>query len=142
LAEARRIDEVKDIRDKAVAMQEYAKQAKDGQLVGWSTEIRARAEDRGGQMLAEMGEDGARAKGGGDLRKEFKPATLSDLGVTKAQSHRWQRFAALPAEVKEEKIQLAVKKAIAVVEGTSNYPAGERSRCHNQNCMTKAYNFT
>jgi hypothetical protein len=44
-------------------------------------------------MLREMAERGERAKGGGDLKKELRPATLSDFGITKTQSHRWQKVA-------------------------------------------------
>jgi N6-adenosine-specific RNA methylase IME4 len=113
LAEAHRVDEVKEIRDKAVAMQAYAKQAQDTTLITQATEIRMRAEQRAGKLLREMAERKERHSGRGDQKTGSQVATpkLVDLGITKTQSSRWQRLAALDSESFEEKVETASKRA-------------------------------
>lgn len=54
ITEAYQVDEVKDIRDRAIALEEYARQAKNEEMVRQCAEIRLRAERRAGQLLAVM----------------------------------------------------------------------------------------
>lgn len=105
---AHRVDEVKTIRDKAQAMAAYARQAKDTELVEWATEIKVRAERRAGEMLAEMG---VRA-GNPQLSKATTIApTLANLGISRDQSSRWQKLAAVPEDQFEKAVEAAKQVA-------------------------------
>jgi N6-adenosine-specific RNA methylase IME4 len=100
LAEARTLDEVKDIRDKAEAIRAYARMAKDQQLEIDATEIRVRAMRRIGEMM-EDGKD-ERAGHGGDRKskdseKPLKP-TLAEAGIDKNLAHQARQLAAMTEE--------------------------------------------
>lgn len=98
IAEARDVDEVKDIRDKAEAVRQYAKQAGLGlEMINDAAEIKLRAERRAGEMLAVMEKnDGGRpTKTGNSVLPVLEP-TLEEMGVSKMESSRWQRMAELP----------------------------------------------
>jgi hypothetical protein len=112
LAEAHRVDEVKSIRDKAIAMQAYARQAKDTTLLTQATEIRMRAERRAGELLIEMAERKERLASKDTLARgrsvpPREVSTLSDLGVTKTQSSRWQRLARIEPDKFERNVTRA-----------------------------------
>jgi len=87
IQEAYEVDEVKDMRDKAIAIQTYARQAQNVELERQACEIRLRAERRAGQLLKVM--DKAKAAPGnqysGPVQQDDRstPATLDDLGITK-----------------------------------------------------------
>ena len=104
LSEAKAIDEVKDIRDKAEAMRLYAKQAKDFDMANWAAEIRIRAERKLGEMLKAQRESGGMAKPTGSNQyqdrshDETDPPRLVDMGITKSMSSRAQAIAAVPEE--------------------------------------------
>jgi hypothetical protein len=103
LAEAHSIDEVKTIKDKAAALQLYARQAKDTELEFYAAEIRVRAERKAGEMLRDKD---SRAKPG-QYQQESSPVTLAELNISKNESSQWQRLASVPEEVFEEKINKA-----------------------------------
>jgi len=94
IAEAHTVDEVKDIRDKTMALEHYARQARNIEAERQCIEIRLRAERKCGELLA-GGVD--RAERGRPQKTSSEP-TLSDLNISRDQSSQWQRLAAIPAE--------------------------------------------
>jgi hypothetical protein len=107
IAEAKSVDEAKEICDVAEAMKAYARMSKDRQMEIDASEIRIRAERRLGEMIAEQKRTvglnpGVRTQGGGDGAggaMQEPPAdrpTLADAGIDKKLSSRSQQIAAIP----------------------------------------------
>ena len=104
VAEAYAIDEVKEILDKTVAIEVYARQVKNQELETAAAKIRMRAERRLGQLMAELHAEGRIHRGGrpsAETSSGSEPVSqvrLADLGIDKKLSSRAQDLAALPDE--------------------------------------------
>jgi N6-adenosine-specific RNA methylase IME4 len=97
-------------------MQPSARQAKDHTLIEEATEIRLRAERRAGEMLRDMATTGERVKSGGQTRIEYPKVTLSEIGVSKMESSKWQLLARLDEARFEERVK-AMKRQAASAAG-------------------------
>jgi hypothetical protein len=118
LAAASRVDEAKNIRDRAEAVRVYATQARDYDLQNRAATIRLLAERRAGQLLADMAKNpGTRGEGrprkDGSKKRRYSrdtayPPTLEELNISKVQSSKWQRLARL---VDDETFEEALRRA-------------------------------
>ncbi|HEX2473345.1 MAG TPA: hypothetical protein VHK01_01285, partial [Lacipirellulaceae bacterium] len=102
LAEARSLEEIKTIRDKAEAVRKYAQSASLGlDVQNRAAEVKLRAERQAGKLLSQMMLRGGdrRSKGHRDRLK------LGDLGLTPNQSKRWQLQARVPENLFREHIR-------------------------------------
>lgn len=117
LAEARRVDEVKDIRDKAEAIRAYARMAKDVQLEMDAAELRLRAERRLGIMLDQAKRDGI-LKGGRPSRsaenrsgeEQFSRITLDEIGIDRKLSSHAQKVGGIADRAFEAMVELTRKR--------------------------------
>jgi hypothetical protein len=91
------VDEVKDIRDQAIALEVYARQAKNTEAERKACEIRLRAERRAGELSRQIphSNPGSRKK---DLAGAVPPKSqvLRDAGVSEDQARQWEKLAAVP----------------------------------------------
>jgi hypothetical protein len=102
LAEARSLDEIKMIRDKAEAVRKYAQSASMGlDVQNRAAEVKLRAERQAGKLLAQL------MLRGGDRRSKSHcdRLKLDDLGLTANQSKRWQLQAKVPEDLFREHVQ-------------------------------------
>ena len=129
IAECHAIDEVKDIRDKAMALELYAKQARNTEAERKASEIRLRAERRTGELLKELARATpvevataggfAKAATPNDADKQtaaFTPtpspyaSALQQTGISTQTASRYQALANVPAQVFEEALRDPVVK--------------------------------
>jgi hypothetical protein len=109
LAIAKSLDEVMEIADKATAIKEYARRAKDRQLQIDATEIVIRSERRLGEMLTEIKATTGLSQGGRpsetptDMEGVSAP-TLDEIGIDYKLSSRAQKLAAVPEKTMESRI--------------------------------------
>lgn len=100
LSQARTVDEVKDIRDKAEALRMYMRQQRASlEAQNHCAEIKLRAERRAGEILQAMPKnEGGRPVETSNTVLPVSEPTLKDMGIEKMQASRWQTIAALPKE--------------------------------------------
>jgi N6-adenosine-specific RNA methylase IME4 len=124
LAEARSVDDVKNIRNQAIALETYARLAKDRTLINDATDIRLRAELRLGEMILAQKETiglnhglaGSRVSGTEREPLKDERPTLAENGIDKKLSARVQNFARLPPAERELRISAAKKESVAHIE--------------------------
>jgi hypothetical protein len=109
IAAAYDIDEVKDIRDKAMALERYAAQARNTEAERQACEIRLRAERRAGQLLREMEKAKGTLRRGDTMLPREDETKLADIGVSKKQSSDWQKLAGVPETDFEDAVKSSAK---------------------------------
>jgi hypothetical protein len=92
---AYQVDEVKDIRDKALAFEAYARQAHNIEAERQACDIRIRAEKKGGQLLRAMRKTKGRPRTAAP--SAFQKA-INAAGLSKDQAKRWQQLAGVSEE--------------------------------------------
>jgi hypothetical protein len=101
ISEAYEVDEVKDIRDKAIAWEVYSRQAGNFEAERRACEIRLRAERKAGELSKKIDKSpgGRPAKTLPTMgRVSTKQETLAAAGVSVRQAERWEKLADVPEE--------------------------------------------
>jgi hypothetical protein len=114
IAAAYEVDEVKDIRDRAIAIAAYARQIANIEAESRCAKIRVRAECRAAELYdAEQKAKGTRGQlsgrnpSGGVVAKspEDNARTLAGYGITTKQMSDWRKLASIPKDQFEAAVE-------------------------------------
>lgn len=124
------VDEAKELRDQALALETYAKQALNTTAERQAVEIRIRAERRAGQLLQEK-----QKERGGDRRSEVYESKVqaeplvspyqqakAEANISDTQAKRWQQLADIPDKKFEQALASPDRKpsTTGLIEKTRN----------------------
>lgn len=116
LADAATIDEVKDIVDKAIAFEIYAKQARNFELEANAWTVRKRAEDKLGAMSLAL-EKAHKVGPGKDVRfpidGKSKKEVLLGFGISTSTAQRYEQYHLLPDAEKRARIDAGRAEILA-----------------------------
>jgi len=107
---ASQVSEVKIIRDKMAAIQVYLKQSGQSlEIQNIAAEIKIRSERKLGNILTEIiVHEGGRPQNR-DTMSQFS-SKLSDIGISRKQSSRWQQISCIPNILFEERLEVIKKR--------------------------------
>jgi N6-adenosine-specific RNA methylase IME4 len=143
LALAVRIDEIKKVHDLAKALEAYALQARDLELMGPAVTLRVEAETKAGHKLIAMKEKGERHSGRGDQKSASRAGSpiLKKFKLTHNQSSRWQKLARLIDEDErawQHRLDRLIRMAVASCAGEKAAYAELRAEANDERIEQRA----
>src|SRR5215813_2777141 len=102
--ECHQTDEVKNIRDQALALETYARQAKNLDAELKAIEIRIRAERKAGELLKEA-EKGKGGRNSAQAAPSLFAQAKEQAKISDDQAKRWQKLAEIPKDEFEQALK-------------------------------------
>ena len=134
------VDEVKDIRDRAISLEHYAQQAMNVEAERKACEIRLRAERRAGELLKEKerapvpnqtGKNKYEVTGQREPQPQSEYAEAkAEAGISDTQAKRWQKLADVPEKEFESALKDPEKKPSTAGIINIRKANGERTPMH------------